>query len=260
MSDPIRLSLPVLRPLLAGLLLAAALPASAGDASRSLTLEAFTEEWPPYNYSEQGQLKGIASDVLRASCKEAAIDCRLASVPWARAYQTALRQPNTLVYTTARRPDREHDFVWIGPLLSRSTWIYGLAAKHPQALERQAIGGLRFAVVRGEAAAQDLLTAGVPAAALVPEASNASVWRMLMAGHVDAVVDTEVGMAWNLRLLGADAARVRALMPLSGEGAYYFALNKQSDPLIAERLQAALDKLRRSGALDEIKRRYLGGS
>ena len=88
------------------------------------SLTAYTEEWAPYNYSEGGSVKGIATDVLRAACGEARLDCRIFIVPWARALNTVSNTPNTLIYTIARTPAREDDFLWVGPLLPRAVWIY----------------------------------------------------------------------------------------------------------------------------------------
>jgi len=221
-------------------------------------LQACTEEWPPYNYSEQkknnGELKGIATDVLRAACHEAGLQCRLESVPWARAYASALARPNTLVYTTARKPEREHQFIWIGPLLPRSTWVFVRPDALKQHGESRELKNYRYGVVRGEAAAQDLIAAGVPASALVADSSNAAVLKLLQGGWVDAMVDTEIGMAWAQRNTGGP--EVSRLAKLSDEGGYYFALNPGSDPRIAEKLGAALEQLRKAGSIDEIVRRY----
>lgn len=224
-------------------------------ASLSL-LDAYTEEWAPYNFSDRESLRGIATDTLRAVCQEAGLACRIQSVPWARAYRNAQITPNTLVYSTARLPEREPDFHWIGPLLPRVTWVYGRRGAERLGDPRQ-LSGLRYAVVRGEAASRDLLAAGVPTTALSEQASNASALRTLLAGLVDAVVDTEVGMAWNLRQLQADPAAVQPLWKLSDQGAYYFALNRQSEPGLAERLQAALERLRKRGVTEDIRRSYL---
>lgn len=232
------------------------LPAEGSGAPPALLLSAYTEEWPPYNFSERESLRGIATDTLRALCHEAGLACRIQSVPWARAYRNAQHTPNTLVYSTARLPEREQEFHWIGPIAPRVTWVYGRRGAE-RLVEARQLAGLRYAVVRGEAASRDLLAGGVPAGALSEQASNASALRMLLSGLVEAVVDTEVGMAWNLHQLQADPALVQPLWKLSDQGAYYFALNRQSEPGLAERLQSALERLRKKGVTEDIRRSYL---
>ena len=224
--------------------------APAGVVAASLT--AYTEEWAPYNYSEGGTVKGIATDVLRAACEEARLDCRILMVPWARALNTVSNTPNTLIYTIARTPAREDDFLWVGPLLPRAVWIYtrpGYDAKN--------LAELRFGVVRDDATGPDLIAAGVPANAIVADTSNASVLRMYRHAMVDALVDTEIGMAWNLRNAGMTTDSVVRQKKLSEIGAYYFGFNRQSDPLTVRALQQALDKVKHDGTLETIKKRYL---
>lgn len=237
-------------------LLLSGLAASADVRASSLELNAVTNEWPPYNYQEQGQLKGISTDILRAACQEAALRCNLQLMPWARAYNTALTQPNTLVFTAARRPEREALFNWVGPILPRSTWVW---ARHDAVKRTQGsktLADYRFGVVRGEASIPDLQAAGVPAQQITADNSNVAVLKLLSRGWVDAMVDTEIGMAWSIKTELASPIELTKLAKLTEQGAYYFALNPQSEPLMAEKLQAAVDKLRRSGAIDEIVKRY----
>lgn len=216
------------------------------------SLIAYTEEWPPYNFSEGGSVKGIATDVLHATCEEARIECKVLIVPWARALSTVSNTPNTLIYTIARTPAREDDFLWVGPLLPRAVWIYTRPG-----YEAKSLAELRFGVVRDDATGPDLIAAGVPANAIVADTSNASVLKMYRHAMVDALVDTEIGMAWNLRNAAMPADSVVRQKKLSEIGAYYFAFSRQSDPLTVRALQQALDKIKHDGTLETIKKRYL---
>lgn len=225
-------------------------PAMAAD------LTAFTEEWAPYNYSDNGKIKGISTDMLKAACEAARLHCEIRMVPWARAYKVVQSTPNTLLFTTARKPSRENDFLWVGPILPRTTWVYGRAGLERTVRDFQELSALRIGVVREEAARQDLEAAGVPPSALVEQASNADVLRLLASANVDAMVETEVGMQWSLRKRMAEPVPVVKLMKLSDGGAYYFALNLKSDPAMVKILQSAMDRLRRNGQLQAIVARY----
>ena len=239
------------------LLLALAVALATPIGALATSLAAYTEEWAPYNYTEDGVIKGIASDVLRALCDDAKIDCRIAVMPWARATNTVLNTPDTLIYTIARTPSRESEFVWVGPLLPRATWIYGRPEFEEKVRELKDLSHLRIGIVRDDATGPDLIAAGVPASSLVIDSSNAAVLRMYRRSMIDALVDTEIGMAWSLRLASMPPASVSRLVKLSDSGAYYFALNRNSDPQMVRALQHALDRLRRDGTLDAIKRKYL---
>jgi polar amino acid transport system substrate-binding protein len=217
---------------------------------------AYTEEWPPYNYTQNGQVRGIATDVLRAACGKAGFECEIEMVPWARAYYSAKNAPNALVYTTARKPDRENEFLWVGPIMPRATWVYGHPGSEKKLQSLKDLATVKVGIVRGEASQKDLEAVGVPASAFVPEVDNPTVLRQFMNKVVDVMVDTEVGMAWKLRDAGLPSNVVTRLMKLSDEGAYYYAVNLKSDPDRVRRLQQAIDALRRDGKIDAIAKEY----
>ena len=219
-------------------------------------LQAYTEEWPPYNYLVGNEVKGISTDILRASCQIIKIQCAIQLVPWLRAYKTAAQTPNTLIYSIARTPQREQEFIWIGPILPRTTWIYGkagmeMSVRHIKDLAKEKIG-----VIRGEASQDELLAAGVPQSSLLVLNSNTDVMRMMKLGKINVVVNTEIGMALNLKNIGLPADAVVKLMKLSDGGSLYFGLNLGSDPALITQLQASIDKLKREKKIEAIVRSY----
>ncbi len=228
-------------------------------AAHAQRLSAYTEHWPPYNFEEAGEVKGIATDMLKAVCADARLTCNVRVVPWARGYKIVSNTPNTVLFTTARKASREKEFLWVGPILPRSTWIYMRSGSDKAAQGGRDLTQLRFGIVRDEAAQQDLTHAGVPAHAMVEDSSNATVLRLMLADAVDAMVDTEVGMAWNLRDAGLPASAVTKVSKLSEDGAYYFALNLQTNPAVVQRMQASLDKLRRLGRMEAFTKAYTSG-
>ncbi len=224
--------------------------------ARGADLAAYTEEWAPYNFTENGAVRGISTDILRAACSAAALRCDIAAVPWARAYALAQTTPGTVAYTTARKPEREHLFRWIGPILPRATWVFLRRETAGQVSTFADLNRYRIGVVRGEATISDLQAKGVRDDALFVENSNLDILKQLDRGHLDGMVDTEIGMAWQLAKANLPADSLVKVLKLSDEGAYYFALNPRTNPNVARRLQQAVDKLRRSGAIDQIVAEY----
>lgn len=249
--------MPVLSYTLRTLALLVATTLSSAWHAHAADLVAYTEEWAPYNFSEKGVVRGIATDILRAACSAEKLDCDIHMMPWARAYKSASNTPNTLVFTTARKPSRESEFLWVGPILPRTTWVFGRASLENSVHSVRDLASHRVGVVRDEAAQQDLEAAGLPPSALVVQPSNVDIFKMLSRSMVDAMVDTEVGMKWNLRTAAIAPDTVRKLVKLSDAGAYYFAMNLDSNPALVRNLQKAIDHLRQSGKLDAIVREYM---
>ena len=226
-------------------------------AAEENTLTVYTGEWVPYNYQEGREIRGLSTEILRAMCAEAKIECGINYVPWVRAYKTVQNTRNALLYTVARKPERENEFLWIGPILPRATYVYARSSLEHLPANAQDLSALRVGVVRGEASIADLERAGVSNQAIVVLPVNVDVLRMMARGMIDAMVDTEIGMSWNLRNAGLAPGQVKRVMPLSDVGAYYFALNIDSDPALAQRLQGAVDRLQRNGRINAIVRAFL---
>ena len=82
-------------------------------------LRVLTEDLPPYQVVKNHQVvAGSAFLQVEAIFKSAGLPCRTEVLPWARAYELARTQPNTLVYSLARLPAREDLFIWLAPLLA----------------------------------------------------------------------------------------------------------------------------------------------
>lgn len=97
--------------------------AGAARASEPITL--YTEDYPPFNWTDKasGKVTGLSVDIVAELMQRAG----LATVgplllPWARALTQTTRTPHTCLYVTARTPEREAKFQWIGPI-SRNDWV-----------------------------------------------------------------------------------------------------------------------------------------
>lgn len=80
-----------------------------------------TEDYPPYNYVEDGVYKGAGFDQMVLILKDTGIPYSVELMPWARAYAMAQLNTPTCVFSTAHTPERDPMFKWVEPLsLDRS--------------------------------------------------------------------------------------------------------------------------------------------
>lgn len=224
--------------------------------AQQLVLHAYTEDWPPYNYQREGQVTGIISDILQEACHIERIQCPTELVPWTRAYKNVQESPNTLIYGIARIPVREHHFVWIGPILPRTTWVYVRANLASQIHQFSDLNRFRIGVIRGEASAEELMNAGVSKQAIIVFNSNNDVMRTFKMGKVDVLVNTEIAMAVNQQNFQIVDEQVRRVMKVTEGGSIYFAMNLQSDPVLVEKLQTAVERMKREGKIQSIVQHY----
>jgi polar amino acid transport system substrate-binding protein len=220
-------------------------------------VEAYAEEFPPLNFLRGGEPAGIATDLLKRACAEAGLTCQIHIVPWARAYHIALTRKNSLAFATMRTPERDGAFLWVGPILPRISWLYTLSSTPFSADLLSGKDGFVIGTVYNDVSIDDLRRIGVPDQAMENSPSIDDAVRKLMGGRVAAVVDTEIGMKWFLKTHGYDESRVKAVMPLTEHGDYYYAFNAGSDPVLVAKLHDGLAAVLAAHALPEILNAYL---
>ncbi|MBC3881146.1 transporter substrate-binding domain-containing protein [Undibacterium sp. LX40W] len=219
-------------------------------------LKAYTEEWPPYNFIRDNKLVGVSTDILKAVCADTELKCDMQLVPWTRAYKTVLETPDTMIYTISRIPLREKQFVWIGPILPRSMWIFARADVAAKIHTLKDIANFRIGAIREEASLSELLEAGVPSSSIQIFNTNTDEMRMLKAGKIDIVANTEIGMQQNQKTFGIPDKAMKRMMKLNDGAALYFGMNINSNKDLVAKLQASVDKMKREGKIDAIVQQY----
>jgi len=118
-------------------------------ATSARALELLTEENPPLNYVQNGQVAGTATQVLREMVQRAGLQANFHVLPWSEAFSRARVEPTTCVYSTVRNTDRDNQFRWVGPIV-RGYWsAFALEGfprlKHADELKKYRIGVTRDA-------------------------------------------------------------------------------------------------------------------
>lgn len=226
--------------------------------ARADKLLAYTEDVPPLNYLENGRVKGFGTELLELVAKEAGFDLRVEVLPWLRAYAQVKNTPGSLLFTLVRTPERENQFLWVGPISPRRIYLYRLAERRDIHIAAPAdLARYRNGALAGSAAAKQLAEMGLSSDSLDIGHSDTSDLQKLVLGRVDTVAMLDWAMAWQLRQLHLPADTVAPAWLLDGKQQYWFALNLNSPQSWDKRLQAALDRVGADGRLRAIQRRYL---
>ncbi len=220
-------------------------------------LRLYTEEYPPLNYSEDGEPTGLATEVVREIMRRTGQNAPISVVPWARGYQLAQLRPNTGLFVTMRTAEREHLFKWVGPLIRSITGFYALrrAALHIASLD-EARQFDAIAVPRDWYSQQRLQAEGF--ANLYPVTEPAQMVRMLKRGRVQLVVLDNLSLNALLAQGGIRAGEVELLYSFMHSDAY-IAFSPQTDVALISRWQGELDEMKADGSFAAIYRKWLPG-
>ena len=242
---------------MAGFAVLTALAGSCWAADRKLNL--VTEEWAPYNYSEDGALKGFSVEIVRAIAQGLNADIDIKLLPTLRAKALLESNKRTMLITMLRTPERESKYKWIGPLGDGALYFYKRKGNPLEVSTLEDARNVRAICSRhGVLATSRLLAAGFTN--LETGASDGNgVYRMLIFGRCDlAISDLPLGVAHLMKQMNYPPdAVVQTPVKLVAAPLYIACSKDISDTEIA-RWQAALDNLKSSGVFQVILKKYSG--
>jgi len=87
-------------------------------------LQLMTEDYPPVTFMQDGEVTGLATDMVKEICFRNRVPTRIRMTSWSSAYQMALVNPNVVLFSTERTEQREELFNWVGPIGHNITSFY----------------------------------------------------------------------------------------------------------------------------------------
>jgi polar amino acid transport system substrate-binding protein len=202
-----------------------------------------TEEYPPLNTGADGTVEGIAPDLLRAVFGQINLTLRedqLRLTAWPDAYRTALERNETVVFSTARTPDRENFFQWAGPVARLQ---YVVLADRNRTVVGDDLARYRIATIRDDSAATYLRDAGVPESAVLYETDAAALVDAVRDGRADAIAYPLITIRTLLARQGLDPNRFEVVRTL-GERDMYFAFNRNVSPITVQAVNLGIAELK----------------
>ncbi|MFT5388288.1 MAG: polar amino acid transport system substrate-binding protein [Candidatus Omnitrophota bacterium] len=154
-------------------------------------VQVVSEIYPPYQrLDDKGELRGWSADKVKLIFDHASIEYNVKTYPWARAYQLALIQQNTFIYSLLRTDEREALFRWIAPLCAIEFSFYRLKVRPD--IKLNSISDAKnylIAAQKGQASAEYLLSLGFESNKnLSVSYNNDNFIKMLIHGRVELIV------------------------------------------------------------------------
>ncbi|MDO6446110.1 transporter substrate-binding domain-containing protein [Colwellia sp. 1_MG-2023] len=227
---------------------------SANEQAAQSEITFYTEVYPPANYYENNELKGITVDTLKAIWRELQQPEQFINiVPWARGYRNTLDNPNTALFTMSRTPPREKLFKWVGPIFNSTHVIMTKKSNHFKFSKLSELFDYKVAAVRGDISEISLSKIGFPDQNIAKVTELKLAYKMMETGRVDMLVATIHGFQHLAQQLNFDHTRYENVWQVN-KFANYIAFNRETPESIITKYQAALDKISEEHL--KIKQKY----
>ena len=208
-----------------------------------------TEQYAPFNFNEDGVIKGLGADQIREIMQRSGIAYDMTLLPWSRAIGLARERPMTCVFTTAHTVDRDNDFKWVEPLLVERTLLVRAAGSGIEPADLAAATAYRVGSQTNDYTVELLQNAGFPEIDLARDFDL--TLKKLLSGRVDLIAVSE---SFLHRLQNRDVP-VEEIAVLH-EQVFSIACSLQTPDAIIARMQRALAAIVADGTQAEIIARY----
>ncbi len=216
-----------------------------------------TSEFAPFNYIDQGKPAGFCREVVQMLLDKLNINASISTLPWARAYQTALKQKNTLIFTIARTPEREDLFHWVGILVTGNSYLFSLKKRSIYLNSLDDARPYRIGAARNGIRAKFLLDKGFLELDLVVHSRMNAV--KLLNQRIDLWAEDELAAIHTIRQLGYDPLDIldRSLaLELNPKPSGYLAFSRDTDPSMVEAFKNALSAVIQTDDYQTVMKKY----
>lgn len=228
--------------------------------AQSQSLLVVTEDVPPLQIYNNGKLTGgMAVELVQAIFKQTNLTADIQVYPWPRAYQMALTQKNTLIFSITKSPERGDDFIWIGKLYSLQSNITKLkSATNIKITSPENINNYKLGVSRGDYGESYLKSIGLREGSnLHITIKHRNLWKLLYSNRVDAIFTNQVTAKSEIKQAGLDVNKAVIEYEIEGLASdIYLAANKSTDKNIISELQLAFQKIKNNGIYQKITKKW----
>ena len=217
---------------------------------RAETLRLLTEEAPPFNFLQNGQVAGISVELMRLAAERAGVEISIDLEPWQRAYQDALDNADACVFSTTVTDERRPLFKWVGPLV-RNDWAF-IAHRDRHIRIETLDDARRYVVGVYQGDVRETYLVGLGGFRLSAVGHNDLNAKLLEAGRIDLWASS-TDQIWTERQRGNTDLEIVYKFRSVELGA---ACNKQVPDALVAHLNGALDRIRAAGLDRAIESKY----
>lgn len=215
-------------------------------------LSVITENAHSLQYQSKitGKMQGPAATLVEKVITTAGVDFNTKVLPWARAYKEAEKTANTLIYSMVRTPEREDKFHWLGIISKPQYFLYAFkqseftANKDATSFKKYRIGTLLNSA--------SYLTLKAEGFTNLVALNNAKqVFGMLRKNRVDFITANKQTFKKICQSYSSECDQMVAVAPIDmpKNSALYFAMSKDSDPTLVNRLKLTYSQLISTGEI-----------
>ncbi|NLV27131.1 MAG: transporter substrate-binding domain-containing protein [Methanomicrobiales archaeon] len=218
------------------------------------SLKFVTEEFPPFNYVENGTASGLMVDMITSISRKAGYELPRNSItflPWSDAYQTALKEPGTVIFSIAKTPEREELFSWLGPVISSDIALYSSRSRNITIDSLDELANYTLGAVSDDVAIDYLARAGIQKDAIITGQNPYTLFRYLDDGTIDLFAYGDIAAEYHIRNATGKSGFYKIVKRI-GTFSVFIGFNKKTSPDVVNSFRAAFEELNKTPDYGEM--------
>lgn len=218
------------------------------NAQPSLTV--LGDSFPPFSYRANGKSHGMVYEMVESIIKDSKVEVKRNIISsWKHVLEHTKANPNTLLYTIVRTPERENQFEWIGAISDRRMYFYALKSRKDISIDSwKDIPKYQTLSLEKATITKYVRERG---AQIYPSTDLKQAYHMLLKGRADLVVMLD----YSLNHLDKKKL-TKPLFKIDQPGEFYIAMNKDSSPELVKKIRNSFHKLMKNGVIEKIKLKH----
>jgi polar amino acid transport system substrate-binding protein len=218
-------------------------------------IEIVTEHLPPFQIDTPNKVIGFATEIVSSALSSTPYTFNINVYPWARSLNMALNKENTCIYSIARTPAREKQFIWVNTIAKRNISFIGLTARKLSITSLEDAKKHMIAVIRDDVTHQLLIKEGFTEGLNLTVVNNTHSLLMLLVKRksIDLILADGYTIRYRAQFNNLNPNLFENVYQLNTKPLdYYFACNIKTSPYIIEQLRYAINQLKITGKIDKI--------
>lgn len=212
-----------------------------------------TEEYPPFSFSNAGQVHGISVEIVREIANRLGAKKPLILVlPWSRAFDKAQQNKGYALFSVVKNREREPKFKWVGPLASYQGGYFVAVDTTEKVTEEFQLKNMAVVGVKDSIGIDILKEKGF--SNVIEVTDPLAPARLIAANRVDAWITSDISGFYKAKKAKVSLSETYRLDTVTDH--LFLAFNIQTPDSEINRWQMALDELKQEGLIDRILNEY----
>jgi len=216
------------------------------------SLTYLSENFPPYNFGQSGDMSGVAVEVLDILFANLDISLTQADIElneWSTAYERVQDENGTVLFSMVKNDERDGMFKWVGPIAPHKEVIISRSGVGIKINDDADLNQYFYGVVDGYPSKSLLLDKGVDPGNIIKYANVGELYDALLNDDIRCISYSEQANNLILAGMGEDPLDFEAVYTIKVDQ-LYFAFNKSVSNGLIDYFQTALDEINNDKDVD----------